>query len=316
MKIDQNLEKWMAFLKAICDSAVPAEAESEAKTDEEARSRDKIVYWSNKKWCGNAMVLFMRKYGNPRWAIKQEIDLARSIQSKYVVLFLETFVKALLRRKTHFVANKYTYFVAQFIHYAIKHEEMFNKLNPLLEELLIDVYLPMVFLNQKDIQIWKSDPIEYIRKQEDQSNTHMEVKREAIRTITLICEKYAPDGQRYLFKFMEFLGCVLAKGVNPRTGQKTDLVWKQAILQCINHIEGQIAQIDSINDRMETLLELYVIPEFANEIGFLRATACQLFGVYGQIDFKKQENVRAATEGLFKCLMDKDLPVRVYVMIH
>lgn len=292
---------------------MPADAESEPKSDEEVRLREKVVYWSNKKWCGEILNRFMQKYGNPKAVAATEIEFARTLQSKYLILFLETFVKALLRRKTHFVANKYTYFASQFVYHAIKHEEIFNRLNPLLEELLMDVYFPMVFLTQKDIQIWKSDPVEYIRKQEDQSNTHMDIKREGLDCIAHICKKLAPDGKRYLFKFMEFIAYILANGVNPRTNAKTDLVWKQAILQCINILEGQISKIDLIQSQMETLLEQYVIPEFKNEIGFLRAAACQLFGVYGQVEFKKPENVQAATEGIYKCLLDSELPVRVYV---
>lgn len=311
--MDQNLEKWMTFLKAICDSPVPVEAEAEPKSDDEARKRDKIIYWSNKKWCGEIMSRFVQKYGNVRWVSKTEIDSARNIQSKYLVPFLETFVKALLRRKTHFVANKYTYFAAQFVFYAIKTEEMFNRLNPLLEELLLDVFLPMVFLTPKDLQTWKSDALEYIRKQEDQSNTNLDLKRQGVDSVVLICKKYAPDGKLYLYKFMEFVGIVLGNGVNPRTGQKTDLVWKQAILHCVGELVEQILSVDEISMQMETLLEQYVIPEFKNEIGFLRATACRLMGAYGQIEFKKPENVQAATEGLYKCLLDPELPVRVYV---
>ena len=312
-KVDQNLEKWMNFLKAICDLPVPSDAESQPASDDEARRRDKIIYWSNKKWCGEIMSRFVQKYGNVRWVVKTEIDSARNIQSKYLVPFLETFVKALLRRKTHFVANKYTYFAAQFVFYAIKTEEMFNKLNPLLEELLLDVFLPMVFLTPKDLQTWKSDALEYIRKQEDQSNTNLDLKRQGVDSIALICKKYAPDGKLYLFKFMEFVGIVLANGVNPRTNLKTDLVWKQAILHCIGVLEEQISAIESISMQMETLLEQYVIPEFKNEIGFLRATACRLLGAYGQIEFKKSENVQVATECLLNCLSDSELPVRVYV---
>lgn len=304
----------MTLLKAICEYQVPPEAEIIPKTDDEARSRNKIIYWKNKKICGQILSKFILKYGNPRWVDEEEEDAARNIESRYLVPFLETFVKVLLRRKTGFVASDYTYFAAKFAFYALKAPALFERLNPLLEELLFDVYLPMIFITEKDVQTWKNDPIEYIRREDREGKKVRDLKRQGMDNIEVICLKKSPSGKRYLFTLMEFVGHVLSHGVNPRTNQKTDLVMKQSLLYVLDVIHDQIEKVDVIQSQMETLLETFVIPEFKSEVGFLRATACKLFGTFGHIEFKKPENIQIATEGIYRCLLDKELPVRVAVI--
>ena len=68
---------------------------------------------------------------------------------------------------------------------------------------------------------------------------------------------------------------------------------------------------EQLKGQMETILEQYVLPEFKNQIGFLRARACWIFGKYGHIEFKNPQNIKVAVEGISHCLMDTQLPVRV-----
>lgn len=64
-------------------------------------------------------------------------------------------------------------------------------------------------------------------------------------------------------------------------------------------------------DTLESLLEKFIIPELMSPIGFLRARACSLFANYGTIEFKNRQNIQRAVEGIYKCILDKELPVRV-----
>jgi len=41
-------------------------------------------------------------------------------------------------------------------------------------------------------------------------------------------------------------------------------------------------------EQIEVILEKFIIPEFKNSVGFLRARACWVFGKYGQIEFKNK----------------------------
>jgi hypothetical protein len=110
---------------------------------------------------------------------------------------------------------------------------------------------------------------------------------------------------------MKHAAACLSTGEDPRSKQPVDLVLKEALFCIIGLVRDSVIDISSIADNMEYLLEKYVIPEFTNKIGFLRARACWLFGIYGDLEYKNKDIVIAAVEGIYKCLLDSQLPVQV-----
>lgn len=306
----------MLAMAKICDSEVPAEVQTPITTHEELLKRDKNVYWSNKKWCGQILMRFIQKFGNDKTVTSSDKPYAQKIRVDYLVPFLKIFILGLLKRKTTFVAQKYTFYAAKYCYYGMANVDFLSLLNEHLEELLFDVFLPMVNLSLIDLHNWKFDPAEFIHRQEDFSHVAKDLKHQGLDNVALICKLTAPDKTRYLFKFMQFALAVLEKGVNPRTMQKVDDLEVEAILHCIDILEDQIAEVKAIQNEMETFLVKFVIPYFNNSSGFFRACACKMFGTYGRIKFQNNQNVLLATEGIYKCLTDKDLPVRVYVIFH
>jgi len=307
-----NLKKWMVAMAKICDSEVPADAQTPVKTCDELIKREKNVYWVNKKWCGEIMIRFMQKFGNKDTTNLENKEYAPSIKTDYLVPFLEIFVKNLLKRKTHFIANKYSFYAGKYIFYSLKIPEFREMLNEHLEELLFDVFLPMVRLSLIDLQNWKTDQVEFVHSQEDFSHVARDIKHQGIDNVTEICRHTAPDKIHYLYKFMVFAFSVIDQGINPRTNEKADDLLLEAIFTCIEMLADQIKKFSEINEKMEGFLEKYVIPNFNNQNGLFRAAACKLFGSYGQIQFKNPQNLLLATDGIYRCLTDKELPVRVY----
>jgi len=68
---------------------------------------------------------------------------------------------------------------------------------------------------------------------------------------------------------------------------------------------------DGLLGNIEQIMEKFVLSELSNQIGFLRYRACQFYSCFGFITFKNKQNVKAAVEGIYKCIMDKCLPVKV-----
>lgn len=40
-------------------------------------------------------------------------------------------------------------------------------LHPYIEKILFEIIIPIMYISAKDVQLFKEDPIEYIRKQND-----------------------------------------------------------------------------------------------------------------------------------------------------
>lgn len=79
----------------------------------------------------------------------------------------------------------------------------------------------------------------------------------------------------------------------------------------IESLSHKVKKLKSFKMELEYILEHHIIPEFDNPIGFLRARACTVFDHYCSIDFVNKQNITLAVQGISKCILDKDLPVKV-----
>ena len=308
---EANLHRWMVFLKTILDSPIPANLEVPTQDDEQASEREKNVLWQNKKWCGRVLQRFIQKYGNPKFENKENKGLATLFEEKYSVSFLETFVATLFKRKTVFVSRKLLHFSLKYLFYALRLTKTWHTVHPHLEKIMFDVLIPMLFLTPKDESVWNTDPDEYVRKEDDFTQISNNNKNAAMDLIEEICKHSDANNVSYLKTFFTYAAFCMMNNQDPRTHQPLDLLLKEALLWALGILKDEIFNDEQLKGQMETILEQYVLPEFKNQIGFLRARACWIFGKYGHIEFKNPQNIKVAVEGISHCLMDTQLPVRV-----
>lgn len=87
-------------------------------------------------------------------------------------------------------------------------EKTMDMLRPFVENLLFETIIPIMLISHKDVTLFKEDSIEYIRKQNDFSETCFAPKNTSVDLMTYLCT-YSPKkkGKKkpvYLHKFLEF----------------------------------------------------------------------------------------------------------------
>jgi hypothetical protein len=311
---EKTIAVWMMYVKVLVEKDVPKEVESLPVDNDEAYKREKNIHWNNKKWCGRILQRFVQKHGNVKYETNETKGFATLYTNTYSMQFLDIFLKAIDRRKTHFVAHKFTYFATKNLYYALRNETLRKALLPFLETIMLEHLVPMTFITQKDEDDWQNDPLEYLRREEDFTDRTNNIKNVALDFIEAIC-KIAADGDSYLMRLMRFAAHVFTTNTHPFTNQPADLRLKEALLNIIGMLRDLILQNEAITDNMEGLLEKFVIPEFSSTVGFLRARACWLFGEFGVIPFKNRNTVVLAVHGITKCIQDQELPVKVKASI-
>lgn len=316
MMDDKHLETWMTFIALVMQKDL-GELENATIERKEIEARQHNIYWLNKKWASKIIDKFVYKYSDKRYERENNTGISEVYQAKYAIPFLKTSAEVILNQRTKFVHVKVYYFALRYIFRALKFKNMSSMIVEHLEGIMFDNLVPAMFLNQKDEEDWNNDPIEFIRKEEDFTEVNNNIKTAAKDLWERICEPawVAPDGESFMFKFMKYAATTLSTGVDPRNNKEMDLLLKEAIMHIIGVIEEHINENDDIRGNMEYLLEKYIVPEFSNKVGFLKARACWLFGIYGNLEYKKNEVIGAAIEGLYHCLIDKELPVQVKAAI-
>ena len=101
-----------------------------------------------------------------------------------------------------------------------------------------------------------------------------------------ICKISDPNNNEYLILLMKYSASCFESGVDPRTNEQVSVLQKEALLWIIGFIRDEVMDNSTISNQIEVLLEKYVLPEFKNSVGFLRARACWVFEKYGHIEFK------------------------------
>jgi hypothetical protein len=83
--------------------------------------------------------------------------------------------------------------------------------------------------------------------------------------------------------------------------EETNPVEKELAMYLICQLRSPITRCKQVKALLPTLIAKYVIPEFQNEIMFLRARAVDIFTEYGSMELEI-EVVKRAVEGIYICL--------------
>jgi len=172
------------------DRPVPPALETPTEDLEEIEKRDKHICWKIKSVSCQTTYRMFSKYGNPKYADDKLADFSQGFREKYALPLLESHLTLVLRRKTNFVGNKALNYAIKYVGQATKMAATMNKLKPFVEKLLYEVVVsPIMLLTHKDISLFKEDPIEYVRKQNDFTETLFAPKNTAV-DLLLYLAKY------------------------------------------------------------------------------------------------------------------------------
>jgi hypothetical protein len=77
----------------------------------------------------------------------------------------------MFKRKNGFVGSKTLNFNIKYVSSATKLQNTMEKLKPFIENILYETIMPIMLVTHKDVTLFNEDPVEYIRKQYDFTET-------------------------------------------------------------------------------------------------------------------------------------------------
>ena len=236
-----NLDPWIQFFKTLLDRPVPADLESPVEDMTAIEQRDKHVVWKTKGMAAKASYRLFSKYGNPKFVDEKFTDFSKRVMETFALPLLESHLQLVLRRRTHFIGSKALNFAIKFVSQSTKLPVTMKILQPFIETLLFETLVPIMLITHKDVTLFKEDPIEYIRKQNDFTETLFAPKNNVIDMLMYLCQYKSvkkakkPD---YLHKFLTFC----AKNLNDYAANSASFDWrvKEAIVYAIGSLIDEI----------------------------------------------------------------------------
>jgi hypothetical protein len=175
---DNNLDPWIEFFKTILDMPIPEDMKDLTNDSEEIHRRNKSIFWKIKGITSKLTYRIMIKYGDPSIVEDKVLikSFANNFSVKYAMPLLESHLQIVLARKNTFQGSKALSFAIKFLSNCTKREATMEKLKPFVENLLFDTIVPILYITERDVSTFNSDPIEYIRNQYDFTETLFQPK--------------------------------------------------------------------------------------------------------------------------------------------
>ena len=303
------LDPWIQFFKSVMDRPAPPELESFIEEMHAIEQRDKHIFWKIKGIAARITYRLFSKYGNPKIVEGSLTHFTKQFLETYAVPLLESHLQLVFKRKTLFVGSMALNNAIKYVSAATKQTVTMNMLLPYVENLLFETIIPIMLITHRDVTLFKDDPIEYIRKQQDFTETLFAPKNAVVDLLLYLCSYKSSKKNKkpdYLNKFLEF--CL--SNLNQYQQQpEPDWRIKEAILFSIGSLVDQIRPQRDLN--LEAMMSTHVMPELQNTQPFLRMRAIWLYGEFGSYKFKDDNHVKQVTDMIYRCLFDPELPVRV-----
>lgn len=304
----QQMVGWCTLFLTIVGKEAPAHA-----LDEDLDERERSHFWKTKKWAyANLNRLFVR-YGSPSSNAKNTPPKMVEFSKSFLANFAPEILKGYLQQiekwasKTTWLSKPSLSYTLSFLDECVKPKSMWNHLKPHMDTLISHVLFPILCQTDEDIELFDSDPPEYLHRK---LNFYEEVSAPDVAATNFLVS-LTKSRKKQTFTILNFVNNIVNTYESVPDDQKNPRE-KEGALRMIGTLASVILGKKSpIADQVEYFFVRHVFPEFRSPHGFLRARACDTLEKFEQLEFKDSNNLLIVYRNILESMADPALPVRV-----
>lgn len=308
---EKNLADWGNLMLSVIRKDLP---EDVMKLSEE--DRDQNAWVKCKKWAYANLYRLFYRYAVPRKT--RTTTNYDQFGQVFIAKFLPEILKAYFEQVDHWVQKKVwlsdasLFNILAFLEECISHKDTWALLKPHTDTIVTHVVFPLLCTTDADLEIFETDPSEYIHKHIDIYDESSTPDVAATNFLVTLIRKRSNHTLHPLLTFVQGI-------VNQHIANVADLDLarqQEAALRIMGSISHMVLSKKSpIANDMEPFIAQYVFPDFTSPHGFLRARACEFLNRYADVEFKNAENISIAYTSIFNCLDDENLPVQIEAVL-
>ena len=237
------------------------------------------------------------------------VEFSKSFLANFAPEILKGYLQSVEKwaSKTTWLSKPSLSYTLSFLDECVKPKSMWNHLKPHMDTLISHVFFPILCQSDEDIELFDSDPPEYLHRK---LNFYEEVSAPDVAATNLLVS-LTKSRRKQTFSILNFVNGVVNKYESAPDDQK-DAREKEGALRMIGTLASVILSKKSpIADQVEYFFVRHVFPEFRSPHGFLRARACDTLGKFEQLEFKDASNLLIIYRNILESMADPALPVRV-----
>ena len=237
------------------------------------------------------------------------VEFSKSFLANFAPEVLKVYLQSVEKwaSKTMWLSKPSLSYTLSFLDECVKPKSMWNHLKPHMDTLISHVFFPILCQSDEDIELFDSDPPEYLHRK---LNFYEEVSAPDVAATNLLVS-LTKSRKKQTFSILNFVNGVVNKYESAPDNQKNARE-KEGALRMIGTLASVILSKKSpIADQVEYFFVRHVFPEFRSPHGFLRARACDTLGKFEQLEFKDPSNLLTIYRNILESMADPALPVRV-----
>lgn len=296
------LSPWMTLILQVLATPLP-----QSQTPGDVLEYRNVPLLKTKKWAIRICCRLFQRFGHPSLVADDLKPFAEMFYGLYTQQIMLTMIQLLRQQKDkvpmHPNALQPIYlFMTTCVSYSALWLEMKKEINFLLLESVFDT----VSLRESDLETWRDDPTEFVRKSLDMM-AEFEDPRLAADNFLIQVVKIRTGSTLQLV--LAALQSILA--TPPSSGQAYNPVHQEAALRMFGTLAQLLLSKDDFRTSIESLIVNHVFPEVASQHGFLRARAVKVIAQYSRLEYTNPQHFVTAIEGVLTALNDPELPVQI-----
>jgi len=271
-----HLGGWLELIGRIVAMPLPEASEAGANPPgqpTEVEQRNAWPWWKLKKWALQLLSRWFHRYGMRQYTDDESQPFAAVFSSTYAPKLLEPVLGMLaLRPRGQFCTERVTHLCLVFVESAVQMGSTYTLLKPHVPTLLQEVVFPLLCISDSDVELFESDPLDFVRKQNDPMEDFVDPKMSAMELLESVMKYRKKDNlDRFLGFIVEALNEYVATPPAQRNPRK-----KEGILVALSCLAVLLKKQRKYAAQLEPLLVTHVFPEFQSPAGFLRSRAASM----------------------------------------
>lgn len=324
---EKNFETWNLYLITVMmmnQTNVNPNLLVKTEKPEEREALNKTIFWKLKKMTFVITYRIYQKYGNTDLCEKDLQAFAKLIEDKYVKLYFDNYLQVLNTSKVFYVSDYILCLIYKFLSQMLARHHLIEDLARVLPVILNDFAITHAMFTVKDFELWREDPKTYINKQFDITENYYVTRYAVCQFIKALCTykpknkgkvsgngKSAPyyeDCFNFLIQILEMYESQIAQNI------EVDVRIKESVLYILQSIAPNV--IKRSKDKIEKIIEVFILKEFDSKVGFLRERACTFIECYEDFKYTNSSLLNEIVRKICFILdKESELPVKVMASI-
>ncbi|KYQ94245.1 hypothetical protein DLAC_04540 [Tieghemostelium lacteum] len=273
-------------------------------------------WWILKKTTSRILNIVLRRAAVTRKADhKTSRDLHKLFMPKYSIEVMQLLLTELEQRNQKYNNNLinqgYLRHLIEYFAMSINFGITWCAFKPKLQAFFETIVFPLICYDDRDQELFESDPQEFMRAQIDSSSSHMSKKfyTPRLESVNFVIDAASKRGRQYFDSIMQFCIQKLNEYQQQPLEQRQPRI-KEGIFTVLTVLSTFLINTSPYKSNLEQMLILHVFPELQSPLGFMRYRALTVFSEFYSIKYTDPSFFRNALHLVLNLMGDKELAVR------